>query len=158
MSFPRRQTTPFPRAWSHQRPTGTLLLVCLLTGWGAAQALLWGVDVSAMYNGLVLDATGYDNGEYWRFATYQLLHTNLLHFVLTMTVLFFAGREVEPIIGRKHLVGIFLVANLAGGAASLPFLQAQEGVLGASAAATAVLVAYATVLPEIEHRVRFLGL
>ncbi len=154
MSFPRRQTTPFPRAWSHPRPTGTLLLVCLLTGWGAAQALLWGVDVSAMHEGLSLKLASFRGGEYWRLFTYQLLHANVLHFLLTMGVLLYAGREVEPIIGRRHLLGICLVANLAGGAASL-VAQTEEDVLGSSAAAMAMLVSYATILPEIEHRVKF---
>jgi membrane associated rhomboid family serine protease len=157
MSFPRRQTTPFPRAWFRPKPSGTLLFVCLLTGWGAAQALLWGVDVASMSTGLFLDMTGLHNGEYWRFATYQLVHSDFLHFMLTMTVLLFAGREVEPIIGRRHVLGLCLVANLVGGAASLA-LQPFDGVYGSSAAAMALLAAYATILPEIEHRVRFLGL
>jgi membrane associated rhomboid family serine protease len=125
-----------------------------LTGWGAAQALLWGVDVSAMHEGLALKLASFRSGEYWRLLTYQLLHADILHFLVTMAVLLYAGREVEPIIGRRHLLGMCLVANFAGGAASL-VAQTEDDVLGSSSAATAVLVSYATILPEIEHRMKF---
>lgn len=151
MSFPRRQTTPYSRTWTYSRPTGTLLVVCMLTGWGAAQALMWAMDLTDMRNGLVLNQMGMVAGEYWRFLTFQLAHADLLHFLITMTVLLLAGREVEPVVGRRQLLGLFLVANLVGGATAYA-LQPQEGVLGASSAAAAVLAAYATIFPEMELR------
>jgi len=130
-------------------------------GWGAAQALLWGMDIPAMYHGLMLDPVGLNNSEWWRFATYSLVHANLLHFLVTAAVIYFSGREVEPIIGRRHVLGMCLVGNLAGGVVSLALQPPPDellGIAGSSAAAMAVLAAYATVLPEIEHRFRFLGI
>jgi membrane associated rhomboid family serine protease len=125
----------------------------MLSGWGVAQGILWCFDITALRDGLVLDGVGVRASEYWRFFTYHLLHANALHFLGTGAVLYFAGREVEPIIGRRHLIGMFLTATLVGGAASWA-VAPEVGVYGASAAAAAVLTAYATILPELDHRVR----
>lgn len=110
-------------------------------------------DVAAMRDGLVLDGTGVRAAEYWRFVSYQLIHAGVIPFVLTMGALYFAGREVEPIIGRRHVIAMFLMANLIGGAISWS-VEPEVGVYGAGAAAAAMFAAYATILPELEHRVR----
>ncbi len=125
----------------------------MLAGWGAAQGTLWLMGVSAMRDGLVLDATGLGAGEYWRFASYQLIHTNVFHWFGTLALLLLAGRDVEPIIGRRHVLLMCLVANLAGGAVSWS-IAPETGVFGSMAAAAALATAYATILPELEFRVR----
>jgi membrane associated rhomboid family serine protease len=157
MSVPRRQTPPFARVWSYQRPSGVLILVSMMTGWALAQGAMSLLDLTAMRDGLMLDGYGVRAGEYWRFASYQLVHAGVLHFVLTMAALYFAGREVEPIIGRRHVIGMFLIANLAGGAISCGIAPGTS-VYGAGAAAAAMFAAYATILPELEHRVRLFWL
>jgi membrane associated rhomboid family serine protease len=124
----------------------------MLGGWAVAQTIFWAFDITALRDGLVLDGVGVRAAQYWRFATYQLLHANALHFFGTVLVLYFAGREVEPIVGRRHLLGMCLTSTLLGGALSYA-LAPGDGVYGASAAAAAVLAAYATILPELDHRV-----
>jgi membrane associated rhomboid family serine protease len=157
MSVPRRQTPPFARVWSYQRPAGVLILVAMLTGWAAAQGVMWWLDIDSMRNGLLLDATGIRAGEYWRFVSYQVVHSGALHFFATMLALYFAGREVEPIIGRRHVIGLFLTANLIGGAVAWS-VEPVIGIHGGSAGAAAMLAAYATILPELEHRFRLFWL
>jgi hypothetical protein len=72
-----------------------------------------------------------------------------------MLALYFAGREVEPIIGSRHFSALYLSAILLGGLAewgamAAGLLPASAAMVGVSAGAAAVLVAYATILPELE--------
>ncbi len=131
------------------RPSGVLLFVTMLGSWGAAQAVFWAFGVGALRDALVLDGMGMRAGEYWRLLTFQLLHANFAHLTANALVIFFVGREVEPIIGRRHFLGLCLVANFFGGIACWLVLPGLA-VFGASAAAAAVLTSYATILPEMD--------
>lgn len=129
----------------------------MLGGWGAAQGTLWLMDVTELRDGMVLDGTGMRAGEYWRFLTYPLIHSGFFHWLGTLSLLLLAGRDVEPVVGRRHLMFMYLTANLVGGA--LCWAVAPEtGVYGSMAAASAMLTAYATILPELEARVRLFWL
>ncbi len=126
-----------------------MLFTTMMGSWGAAQMVFWAFGVGALRDTLVLDGLGMRAGEYWRLLTFQLLHTNLVHLAANILVLIFVGREIEPIIGRRHFLGLCLAANFFGGIAcwlALPDLT----VFGASAAAAAVLTAYAVILPEMD--------
>jgi membrane associated rhomboid family serine protease len=104
-----------------------------------------------------LDGNAVLAGEYWRLFTYQFLHVGAWHFALNLLVLWFAGREIEPIVGRHHFLTLCLVANLAGGLVNLA-VPSHAVVVGFSAAAAAVIVAYATIMPELEQSVSVLFL
>lgn len=148
MSLRRRLTSATPSVWVPARPSGVMLFTTMLGSWGAAQAVFWAFGVGALSDSLVLDGLGMRAGEYWRLLTFQLLHANFAHLVANIIVLCFVGREIEPIIGRRHFLGLCLVANFFGGIAcwlALPKLM----VFGASAAAASVLTAYAVILPEM---------
>ena len=69
--------------------------------------------------------------------------------IIDMLLLYFAGREVEPIIGSRHFAIIYGAGTLLGGVASWLALPAFP-VVGTSAAVTGVIVAFATILPELE--------
>lgn len=152
MKLPRKQTSAIPLAWTPARPSGVLLFVTMLGSWGAAQAVFWAFGVGSLRDGLVLDGIGMHAGEYWRLLTFQLLHANFAHLAANILVLYFAGCEVEPIIGRRQFLGLCLAANFFGGIACWLALP-ELAVFGASAAAAAVLTAYATILPELDARI-----
>ncbi len=124
----------------------------MLGGWAAAQLVLWTFEIPDVRLGLQLDAAGVHAGEYWRFFTHQLFHVNALHFLANVLVFYFAGREVEPIIGRGPFVALCITAGLLGGAVNW-FALHGGAVLGFSAVTAAVLAAYATILPELEQRI-----
>ncbi len=149
MRLPRRQTSATPGVWAPARPTGVLLFITMLGSWGAAQAVFWAFGVGSLSDGLLLDGLGIHAGEYWRLFTFQLLHVNFAHFAANVLVLFLAGREIEPIIGRRHFLGLCLIANFFGGIACWLRMPAVA-VFGASAAASAAITVYATILPEME--------
>jgi membrane associated rhomboid family serine protease len=86
----------------------------------------------------------------WQFFTYMFLHANWVHLLLNMVTFYFAGREVERVVGPRHLWRIFLFGGLAGGVAQLALSwHGFAGVVGASAGVCAALIAFTTIYPEV---------
>jgi membrane associated rhomboid family serine protease len=128
--------------------------------WGATQVVVsrWGgAEVHKSLDLLTLKSAPFFLGEYWRLFSYQFLHEGVAHFFLNLLVLWFAGREIEPIIGRVQFLWLCLLANAVGGAACLAG-GSGIAVTGFSAAAAAILTAYATIMPELETGVSFFHL
>jgi membrane associated rhomboid family serine protease len=100
---------------------------------------------------LALDPRAMASGEYWRLISSQVFHANFLHFALNLAVFYLAGRDVEPIFGRRPFVALCVTAGIVGGLANC-FIAPHTSTFGFSAATAAVLIAYTTILPELEHR------
>ncbi len=131
------------------------ILIALSVGGYVAQRLVEYVLVehhqeTLLATWLALDGPGIAAGEYWKFLSYSLLHFDPLQLVGNMLLLYFAGREVESILGWRHFLGIYLVGIVLGGVVS--FAAQDLPVLGTSAAVTAVVIAFASILPELELR------
>jgi membrane associated rhomboid family serine protease len=154
----RQQMRPSARRWQAEAPPATAALI-------AAQALLFAIQtVFELLNTeppgqaaawisqwLALSGFGVDAGRYWEFLSYSWIHPGPLpiHMFLNVMVLFYAGREVEPILGSRHLLGIYTLGNLFGGI--VHWLAMPEIVfMGAAAGSAAVLTAFSTILPELE--------
>src|SRR5215207_2251063 len=115
MSAPRRQTPMPPQLWAANRPLAVRVFVAILAGWGAAQVTLWAFGLKDVWHFLALDRESIRAGEYWRLVTSQLFHADAVHFAATILVVFFAGREVEPIVGRRPFVWLCISAGVLGG-------------------------------------------
>lgn len=129
--------------------------------WGSTQAVVssWGGAEGRDALGLLsLERSAVLNGEYWRLLSYQFLHAGVAHFFANLLVLWFAGREIEPVVGRIHFLWLCLLANGIGGAVDLAVADRFPGVpvFGFSAGIAAVVAAYATIMPELETGVLFL--
>jgi len=141
----------------------TTLLMALSAGAFAAQCI---VDLmltdqeskGILVKWLALDGLGIHAGQYWKFLTFGLLHAGptplylLGHIFVNMTLLYFAGREVEPIVGARHFLTIYGVGNVIGGVADwfmMPGMWARP-VVGVSAGVAAAIIAFTTILPELE--------
>ncbi len=98
---------------------------------------------------LALDGPGVAAGEYWKFLSYSLLHFSPVQLLVNMLLLYFAGREVEPIIGARHFLTIYCAATFIGGIVSW-LVPGSIPLLGTTPAVLAVFVAFATILPELE--------
>ncbi len=72
-------------------------------------------------------------GQYWRMLTSLFLHAGLIHLVLNMYVLWFAGRIVEGVYGSIKFLALYLVAGLGGSLGMIVFSPLAVGV-GASGA------------------------
>jgi rhomboid family protein len=151
----RRSSQTFVRPWVAGRFSVTSLLVALMGGAFAAQWLLEFFERDRLAESawlqlwLALSSEGIAAGYWWQFLTYGLLHAGPLHVVANALLLYFAGKEVEPIIGGRHLGIIFIVGNVLGGIAQWLGMPGSE-VVGTSAGVAAVVVSYATVLAEFD--------
>ena len=151
----RRQIQPFIRRWSAGRPSVTALLIALSAGAFAAQMIAefflgkpGGENLFVPW--LALGGASIHAGQYWTFFTFPLLHhSNPLHLLANMVLLFFAGREVEPIVGRRHFLALYFGGNLLGGIAHW-LAMPDVALVGVTAGVTAVFVAFTTILPELE--------
>lgn len=153
----RRQMQPFTRPWAGGKPSVTVVLVALHVAAFTAQTVVnllqhdRFVDGDWLTHWLALSGGGIIAGHYWQFLTFPFLHHGPLPFHLlgNMLLLWFAGREVEPIVGRRHFLAIYLLGTFVGGLAhwsAMPF----ESLVGVSAGVAAVVAAYSTILPELE--------
>ena len=152
MRLPRRQTPVPSQPWAAARSSAVRVIAAVLGGWGASQLTLWAFGLSHVAEAFSVNASSLEQGEYWRLFSSQLFHANFGHFAITLLVLFLAGRDVEPILGRKPFVALCLASGVLGNLASCAATPTTL-VCGFSAAAAAVLVAYTTILPELEYRV-----
>jgi len=155
MRHSRRQLQTFIRPWAAGRPSVTALLIALSIGAFCAQMATefflgdrhGGKDL--FFRWLALDGAGIHAGDYWRFFTFPLIHHDPLHLLASMLLLFFAGREVEPIVGARHFTAIFLGGIIVGGLTQW-LVMPEFPITGVTAGAVAVFAAYATILPELE--------
>jgi membrane associated rhomboid family serine protease len=158
----RRQTPPFIRRWTAGYPSVTVLLVALCVGAFAAQCIVdWMLadqeSKGILWKWLALNDQGISEGHYWKFVTFGFLHAPIwpIHIAANMLLLYLAGREVEPIVGRGHFLAIFALGNITGGivdwlAMHWLAMPPQVMVVGVSAGVTAVIVAFTTILPELD--------
>jgi membrane associated rhomboid family serine protease len=71
--------------------------------------------------------------QYWRLLTGGFLHDGILHIGINMLSLYFVGTALEPAIGKRNLVAIYLASLLAASFGSLLF-QPDTPTIGASGA------------------------
>jgi membrane associated rhomboid family serine protease len=97
-----------------------------------------------------LSGHGLSQGYYWQFFTYMFLHGGVIHLLVNCLGLYFAGREVEIVCGPKHLLGMYFLGGFFGGIVQLLVGSPATELVGASAGVCAVLLAFTTILPELE--------
>jgi membrane associated rhomboid family serine protease len=159
----RRQMPPSTRPWQPGQPSATAVLIALTAAAASAQWLFVLVDRGeilqdgAMADWMGLSANSASQGRWWQFISFMFLHAGPfpLHLAANLLVLYFAGREVEPIVGTRHFLGLFFGGNLLGGlshwiASSQGWIPSDQILLGTSAGVMAIVAAYSTVLPELE--------
>ena len=154
---------PFTRRWTEGRVTATAILVgaqafayalqlCLekygldrsyATGWTPWSCAEWLRDLFG------LSGDGIGAGNYWQFVSFAFLHSGPFHALANALILFAAGRELEPIIGQRRFVALFLGGTFLGGLVHWLVLPGVA-LMGMSAGVVAVLVAFTTTLPELE--------
>jgi membrane associated rhomboid family serine protease len=100
-----------------------------------------------------LSPLGIREGHVWTLVTYGFLHStdNLLQVIAYMLVIYFAGREVLPILGGRRLIAFYAASLAAGGAFWLAVHWRHPDLLmGASAAVSALVILYACFFPNRE--------
>jgi membrane associated rhomboid family serine protease len=104
---------------------------------------------------------------FWTPLTYMFMHSGVLHILFNMLWLYWMGQIFEEYLGNKRTVTLYILGGLAGalffiaGINLIPFF-ADAGwqsatVVGASASVMAIVIATATLLPNYEIFLMFLG-
>ena len=129
----RLDAVEFVRRNAYRFPQTTVVIIAICFLFFAATA---GDDERGrrLFDLLCNYPAGIRNGEVWRLLTYALLHDprNPTHLIVNMFSLYSLGSFVEPLLGRRRLVFMFVLSALAGGLASALFTRAIS--VGASGA------------------------
>ena len=103
----------------------------------------------------------------WSVFTYMFLHTGFFHVLFNMLWLYWFGEIFVLYLGNKKILPLYILGGLAGAVIYLlaynllPVFKPQVDVsmmLGASASIFAVVFAAATIAPDYEIRLMFLGI
>lgn len=104
----------------------------------------------------------------WTLITYMFAHSrfDIFHILFNMLGLYWFGKLLVEYLGSDKLTAIYILGGLAGGLLyllmfnTIPFFAERsdfEGMVGASAAVFAIMVAAATLLPDYTFFLLFLG-
>jgi membrane associated rhomboid family serine protease len=103
----------------------------------------------------------------WTVITYAFQHSlSIFHILFNMLWFYWFGKIIEEFLGSDRLLAIYVLGALAGAGLylaaynTIPFyIQSQggAGMIGASAAVTAIAVAAATLAPDYRFNLIFLG-
>lgn len=96
----------------------------------------------------------------WTFLTYAFFHDGILHLFFNMIVLNFSSRLFLTYFTQKQFLGLYFLSSIFAGivfVASYYFLNVSSGIVGASAAIMAILVAATTYQPLMNVRLMLIG-
>jgi len=150
MRLSGRKPSSFTRRWT-QRPRVILLgLISVNVAVFVAQLFLEVSQPGLVREYLALSERGVHAAYGWQFFTAIFLHDGPWHLLGNMLVLYLLGRDVESIIGQGQFLFLYLAGAAAGELGHL-FLMPETSVLfAASGGVAAVVIAYATILSELE--------
>jgi membrane associated rhomboid family serine protease len=150
MRLSGRKSTSFTRRWT-QRPRVVLLgLIGVNIAAFMAQLFLDAYQPGFVREYLGLSHRGVSAAYGWQFFTAIFLHEGPWHLIGNTLVLYLLGRDVESIIGQRQFLLLYLAGAVTGELGHLFLMPAASVLFAASGGAIAVLVAYATILPELE--------
>ncbi|MEP6956346.1 MAG: rhomboid family intramembrane serine protease [Chthoniobacterales bacterium] len=150
MRLSGRKHPSFTRPWTQRQRVVLLTLLLLNLVAFVAQLFLDAYDPAFVREYLALSQAGIENAYAWQFLTTAFLHLSAWHFAGNMIVLYLLGRDVESIIGQRDFLLLYFFGALLGELGHLFLMPATSVLLGGSGGVAAVLVAYATILPELE--------
>ncbi len=105
-----------------------------------------GTEIEHNYFALSLD--GLKHGFVWQLLTFQFMHAGWMHIIFNSLAIYFFGRPVEIVLGRRHFLTLYLLSGVIGGLVQMLFAwlipQYFDGaVVGASAGASGLVAAFA---------------
>ena len=101
----------------------------------------------------------------WTIFTYMFMHAGFFHLFWNMYIFYWFGEILIGVLGKKRFLPLYLICGLAGALLyivaynTFPLLISREGgfMVGASAAVMGVVLGAATIMPNVEIRLIFLG-
>jgi len=99
---------------------------------------------------LAISDAGVRDAYAWQFVSAALLHSGPWHFLANVLVLYWLGRDLEPILGRRHFLYLYVAGAIGGELGHLFLMPSQSVLFAASGGVLAVMIAYAAILPELD--------
>jgi len=150
MRLSGRKSSSLTRRWT-QRPRVVLLgLIGANAAAFVAQLFLDAYQPGFVREYLGLSGRGVHSAYGWQFLTAMFLHDGPWHLLGNMLILYLLGRDVESIIGQRSFLSLYLAGAIAGELGHMFVMPESSVLLAGSGGVAAVLVAYATILPELE--------
>jgi len=129
------------------------ILVFFLEYSNGARSRSWVLDYGA------LSLEGLKRGFIWQFITFQFLHDGMPHLVLNSLGLYFFGRPLEGLLGRRDFIKLYLFSGVLGGLvqALLGLISARFAgpMVGASAGICGLIAAFSVLAPDSQIYVWF---
>ena len=145
----RKASSHAPR-WTPRQRVVLLSLIGVNFAVFVAQQILQAYQPAVVVEYLGLSYRGIDRAYAWQFFSAMFLHAGVFSFAGSMIVLYFIGRDVESILGQKHFLYLYLVGLVGGEVGHLFLMPATTVLFAAPGGVAAVVVAFATILPELE--------
>jgi len=146
----RGKPSLFAQPWRESRRVVLLALIGLNVASFVAQLFLDAFAPGFVRDYLALSNRGIHEAYAWQFVTAMLVYGSPWHFLGNMLVFYILGRDLESILGQRHFLYLFLSGAIGGELGHL-FLMPSETILyAASGGVAAVLLAYATILPDLD--------
>jgi rhomboid family protein len=146
----RGKQSALARPWAENRRFVLLALVCVNVVAFVTQLFLEAAQPGFIHDYLALSNRGVRDAYTWQFITAILLHETPWHFLGNVLVLYLLGRDIEAILGQRHFWYLFLIGGFGGELGHLFLMPSDTLLYGASGGVAAVLIAYATILPELD--------
>ena len=146
----RGKPSLFARPWQQDRPIALLALIGLNIAGFVAQFFLDAFQPGFVQGYLAISKNGIYDAYSWQFITAALLYGNPWHFLGNVLVLYILGRDIESILGQRHFLYLFISGAIGGELGHLFLMPANTVLYAASGGVAAIVIAYATVLPELD--------
>jgi membrane associated rhomboid family serine protease len=97
---------------------------------------------------VVLSLDGLRHGFVWQLLSFQFLHAGWLHLLFNLLAIYFFGRSVEFVLGRRRWLTLYFLSGIIGGLVQVCFALLvpryfDAPVVGASAGAAGLIAAFA---------------
>ncbi|MCW3102418.1 MAG: hypothetical protein JWO09_858 [Bacteroidetes bacterium] len=101
----------------------------------------------------------------WTLITYMFTHVALMHIFWNMITLYWFGQILSEYTSQRKIIPLYLMGGILGALVTVllisvvPVLQPFIGtpLIGASAGVTAIIIAAATLVPEVRMNMMFIG-
>jgi membrane associated rhomboid family serine protease len=150
MRLSGRKPSSFTRRWTQQQRVALLGLISVNIVAFVAQLFLQNYDAAFVRDYLALSDRGIGDAYAWQFFTAMFLHDGPWDLLGNMLILYLLGRDVESILGQRHLLFLYFSGTIGGELGHLFLMPSNCALFAAAGGVAAVLVAYATILPELE--------
>lgn len=150
MRLSGRKPSSFTRRWTQKQRVALLAIITANVIAFVAQLILQNYDPTFVRDYLALSQHGMREAYGWQFFTAMLLHDGPWDLLGNMLLLYLLGRDLESILGQRQFLILYFSGVIAGELGHLFLMPINCALYAAGGGVAAVLVAYATILPELE--------